>query len=239
MNTLSINELHKILKQADLTIYEVEAPDNIDGFKFASITNFVKFIKDCNIKTCFLSTIYSTIDNYIINEEMANEAIDVENDLGRKILKKIEEYNNSLKFVDFSNPEEILLVVLYEGKYFYFEHFNDIYLENQPLIEPEAKMEEILNLFNEELTEEINKRNDLIETQTAKLKEFILNDPEFKLCKNKSLRKSYIHNLFRNRLGDEFKDLKTYWFNHEINYLYKGVVNLVEMIWNEIKIKKQ
>ena len=55
MDKVNFEELQDILKQAQLTIYNVDAPDDVDGFRFFTITQFVEFLKNCAIKNCFLS----------------------------------------------------------------------------------------------------------------------------------------------------------------------------------------
>lgn len=241
MDKVNFEELQDILKQAQLTIYNVDAPDDVNGFRFFTITQFVEFLKNCDIKNCFLSTAYSSIEDYMIDEQMVEDAVDIESNLGQKVLKKVKEYNNSLRFVDFSVPEEILVVALYEGKYFYFEYFHDVCLDNLPLLQPEDKMEEILNLFNEELYIERSRKKEVIEQQMEKLKQYILTDPDFCLCKNKELRKNYVKELFKNKIGSEFKELKAYW-SHVMEtgdlYIYKGAFHFIELLWNGRKSNK-
>ena len=239
MTFLKADELRSILTKEKLTIYDVDFPHEFNGFRFSTLNQFIAFIKENKIKNCFLSLTYSTIDDYIILDEMVKDVAEPQHELYKKILKKVHDYNNTLKSIDFSPPQAILIATLYQGHCFYFGHLNKFLLCNEPLLEPEEKLDEILVLFEREIDEEISKKNQIIEEQKTKLREYIQNDPDFKLCKNKNLRKSYIHNLFRSKLGSNFKELKSFWCNSDTGFVYRGAIEFAELVWNEIKNSKQ
>lgn len=103
-------------------------------------------------------------------------------------------------------------------------------------MEPEDKLEEILELFESELEEEKEQYNLKIEEEKEKLKEYILSDPAFKHCTNKHFRRQYTIDLFKNKLGKEFIELKQHWLNPEvISYVYCGAIDMIEKIWRELK----
>lgn len=53
------------------------------------------------------------------------------------------------------------------------------------------------------------------------------------------LRRQYTIDLFKNKLGREFKELKQHWSNPDIlDYVYRGAIDMIEMIWRELKDNK-
>ncbi len=238
MTIFTTDDLFKKLKDANLNLYNIVTPDSFDGFVFSNMSQFLNFLNDNNIKNVFIEEIFSELDDYSITKDMLEEEVDLNSNLGKQILNEVDLYNSALKLVDFSIPSQIIFCVFYESHCFYYEHNNGFIIGGEPLLEPEDKLETILDNFKQELDIERNKHDELIADQITQLKAFIANDPSFKLCKNKGLRKDYIINLFNNVLGDEFNELKDHWYHPNINFLYKGAISLVELLWNELKTNK-
>lgn len=238
---MNLNDLKKQIVEAGAKIYEAHIPSDIDrdGFMLANFDDFIDFISINNIKICFLNLIYSDAEEYLITDEMIEDNVEEGSVLFKKIQKKVKEYNDKVKKIDFSIPAQIYVVILYEGQIFYYSSLEDFVIDSDALLEPEDALENILFLFENELDEENKKHKEMIEVQKEKLINLIKNDDRFKLCTNKHLRRDYVIDLFKNRLGKEYKELKLYWTNDQVPaYVYRGAIDLVELIWNEMKLKK-
>ena len=239
---INLDKIRQIIQDNQLMVFECEMPIDIinQGFKFNNLVSLINFCIVQNIKSCFMDIHYTNIDDYKITKELIEEKVDVNSiALKHRILDEVRKYNNNLLSIDDSNPTEIVIAVIYESKYFYYYEQEELLLEDEIILEPEDKLEEILELFGSELEEEKEQYNLKIEEQKEKLKEYVLNDPDFKHCTNKHLRRQYTIDLFKNKLGKEFKELKQLWSNPEIlTYVYRGILDMIELIWRELKDNK-
>lgn len=238
---INLDKIRQIIQDNQLMVFECEMPIDIlnQGFKFNNLGNLINFCIVQNIKSCFMDIHYTNVDDYKITKELIEGRVDVNSDaLKYRILDKIREYNHELLRIDDSNPTEIVVAVLYQSNYFYFYQQEELLFEEDIILEPEYKLEEILEMFKSELEEEREEFNSIIEQQIEKLKEFVLNDPDFKYCTNKELRREYTRKLFETKLGKEFKELKQNWSNPEIPaFVYRGAINMIELLWKQLKDK--
>ncbi len=236
---INLSEIKKVIQKHNITIFDAEMPIDIlpKGFKFSTLDQLMNFCDKQNINICFIDVQYTNVDDYKITKDLVDERINVKSIvLKNRIIEKIFEYNQGILGIDDSNPTKIVIAVLYQSNYFYFYQQEDLLFEDDIILEPEEKLEEILEFFDLELEEEREKLNLILEQQINKLKEFVLNDPEFKYCSNKQLRKDYTKKLFKNKLGQEFKELKQHWSNPDIPaFIYQGAINEIELIWKELK----
>ena len=238
---INLNEIKNAIQTKKLINFECETPDDIlsDGFKFNTLEELMSFCEIQGINTCFIDAQYTKLKEYLITQELIEEYLNVKSlSLKHRIIDTIRQYNKALIEVDDSNPTEVIIAVLYQSKYFYYYEQEDLLVEGEIILEPEDKMQDILDLFEVELDGERSEYQMKIEEQTKKLEDIILCDPDFKLCTNKELRRNYIRNLFKNMLGNDFKELKSYWTNPDIPaYVYRGAIDLVELLWRKLKYK--
>ena len=238
---IDLKEIKNVIINNQLIIFEGETPDDIlsKGFKFNTLNELMNFCKIQNINTCFIETQYTKTKDYKITKELTEEYVDVDSlSLKHRIIDEIKLYNNKLDGIDDSNPTEIIVTVLYQSNYFYYYQQEDLLVDGDIISEPEDKIQEILDLFESEIDDERAGYKKIIEEQIKKLEEFIFNDPEFKLCTNRRLRVDYTRKLFKNRLGNEYKELKNYWTKPDIPaFIYGGAVDFVELLWRKIKNK--
>lgn len=239
---INLNKIKQSIQNKQILIFEGEMPSDIlnKGFKFKNLEDLIYFCTVQNIKSCFMDIQYTDVDDYKITQDLIEERVEVNSiSLKHRILDEVRKYNKILLSLDDSNPTEIIIAVLYGSNYFYYYEQEELLIEDEIILEAEDKLEEILNLFESELQEELDEHNSKIEEQKEKLKEYVLNDPDFKRCTNMRLRRQYTIDLFKNKLGREFKELKQHWSNPEIlAYVYRGAIDMIEMIWRELKDKK-
>ena len=237
----NLNEIKNVIQINQLIIFEGETPDDIlsKGFKFNTLDELMSFCKIQNINSCFIETQYTKVQDYKITKDLTEKYVDVDSlSLKHRIIDEIKLYNDELYGIDDSNPTEIIVAVLYQSNYFYYYQQEDLLVDGEIILEPEDKLQEILELFESELDDERAEHKKIIEEQIKKLEELIFNDPEFKLCTNRRLRVDYTRKLFKNRLGNDFKELKNYWTNPDIPaFVYGGAVDMVELLWRKIKNK--
>ena len=238
---INFAEIKNVIQSNQLIIFEGEAPDDIlsRGFKFSTLDELMRFCKIQSINVCFIETQYTKVQDYKISKELTEEYVDVDSlPLKHQIIDTIKKYNSELDGIDDSNPTEIIVAVLYQSNYFYYYQQEDLLFEGEIILEPEDKIQDILDLFESELDDEREEHQKIIDEQINKLEEFILNDPDFKNCTNQRLRKDYIRKLFKNKLGNGFKELKKFWTSPDIpGYVYRGAEDMIELLWRKIKNK--
>ena len=224
-----------LLRQNGFFCNKVLLPPQLENNSvgFGDIEEFISFLKNNNIKTVLYNTIYESIEDYLITEELLQEfrLDDIIEDCGQ-IVEKIASYNNELECVDFTKFATNIYFVLFNGFVLYYLVEDDV-----PFLSPKDKLNEIL------LTEETNiiikreKNKEKISFLKEKLKQKILSDSKFFIATNKDLRKVYITDLLKS-LGKEFEPLKRHWINGN-DIVYKGARDFIEIIWNEHKYDKR
>ncbi len=129
---------------------------------------------------------------------------------------------------------------MFENNYFYHCICNDELYAIWNSFDPIDTMKEIIVRFEKEIEIEKNNHNKIIDEQKQKLKQYVLNDPDFILQTAIRLRREYTIDLFKNKLGNEFNELREYWTNQNIPaYIYGAAVNFIELIWKEYKMKNK
>lgn len=168
---INLDKIRQIIQDNQLMVFECEMPIDIlnQGFKFNNLGNLINFCIVQNIKSCFMDIHYTNVDDYKITKELIEEKVNVNSiSLKHRILDEVRKYNNNLLSIDDSNPTEIVIAVLYESNYFYYCEQVELLFEDKMILEPEDKLEEILELFESLLEEEQDEYNFKLEEQKKK-----------------------------------------------------------------------
>lgn len=228
-------------KEKNINIYEVSFPDTLltEGVEFSEINAFFEFLKVSKIDTVFAKDYYEYNCDYYITEETIKEVMG--NYVGEEelnfILPDIEKYNDKIGELVFDIPFLIVIVCVYNGKFFYVELINEFLLDGEVLQEPEEVLSEIVHQYEEKIHEVKERREEELENLKEELKEYILNDEDFYKSTNKRMRYIYAQNLFRKKLGAKYEALKKHWVSPS-GTVYIGATDFVEMLWREYGKKK-
>lgn len=231
-----MNNLVQNLKENNVNVYEVKISKSIldNCFEFISLDSFLEFLKNKNINEVYLENNYININDFLINDELANKKIESFSDsLKEEVLIKVKEYNEFISNINVEKLVGIKLVTIYNNFVYYYKECENKY-DIVNIINPEEKLDSILNSFKFEIYEENDLKNSLIDIQKSKLELFILNDSSFVMCSTNMLRKRYIINLLQNRLNNDYKELKNMWLNpYSPNEVYQEAIDFVEQIWKK------
>lgn len=202
-----------------------------DAVFILDFEDFLSLIENNQISQVFIHEQYMEPDYYLITENTFKE-IGVDANRVECLKEYIEEYNCSIESVDVEFPERVIVFLIWNGQRFYFIFENAILIDGEEVISGEEKLKELIILNEQSISEEDEIRRKLIEKQREELRQYILDDPEFKECTNNRLRRNYIIRMFE---GDNVpKALKQCWVNPN-GFLFHVAFDFIEAIWKEIK----
>ena len=151
----------------------------------------------------------------------------------------IDKHNKEILKIDFDEPSAVIVACIFEGQYCFVYLENDKLCNRKELKESEEKLYEIFEKNINRIDEKKMENKSIIEKLKVKVREKILKDEKFLLCTTKQLRKNYTRTLFKEKLGDEYKLLKDLWTTDAPVGVYTDAIDFVEMIWKEMKQKKE
>lgn len=233
-------KIKKELEKQKYKVYEVNLAVAVvkNGIQFDSFEKLQNFMSDQKINIIFFSKYYDDPYNYIITEEtFKNSRKYFNNDIIDIISDDIDTYNKEILKKDFNEPYAVIVACIFEGQYCFVYLENDKPFSREELIEPEEKLDEIIEKNQNRIEEKDNANKKIIEKLKDEVREKILRDESFLLCTTKQLRKDYTRTLFKEKLGSEYKLLKDIWTTDAPIGVYADAINFVEMIWKTIKSK--
>lgn len=196
-----------------------------------SYDEFLEFVKFNNIKNVFYKYYYKDIEDYFVDIE------DIDEDIQRKVRKRVLEHNKEIENIDLNRPVLLVMICKFEGDVYGANLSDDWALEYSEM-ESENFIENIEDEFSSLLDEKENTLNQIknkkIEEKKAKLEEIILSDDNFKACTNKALRRNYIIEFLEKNENSEFYSIlikETYGREDRTpGYL------LIEVLWNKYRM---
>ncbi|MFD3447130.1 hypothetical protein ACFDTO_21265 [Microbacteriaceae bacterium 4G12] len=151
------------------------------------IEDFLKFASDSNSKYVYYYYTYYSFENYIIPTDWYNE-------YSIEFKTEIRKHNQHIKTLNFDLPKSLSLFILQNGTFVGMKLHNP-WIENQGLHAAEETIELIENKFNREVKKISAHKKEQQKEDETKLREIILNDPDFTYCKNLELRYWYLIEL--------------------------------------------
>lgn len=232
----------KLLSSIDnegLYSFKVEVDLDIDSLLVLSantIEELIRFAKVNNIKSIFYEYFYPSKELYLIDLEEVEELID--ESIYNFVEEDIINHNKKIESIDFKKSIALEIFVIYQNRKIGVTYF-DNWLEEEELLQAEEQLENFEQkyeqIFKEKRENEENEFKDL----EIKFEEYLLNDDEFKLCTNKTLRNHYRTTIFDKPEASEYKCIfmKPARFGRsEISDFSLGI--FIEMVWRKYKAKK-
>lgn len=224
-----------MMEDNGITAYEVYAtPDLIEeSIWFTNFDDFITFVKSQNINCAFIHVHDFEVEDYLITDNiirktnMGSESIDY-------LSNAISEYNESLLDENTNFAEHVFVMVMWNNQRFCYIFQNIIRFQGEELLNPEEKLLQIFENNRNDLIENKNDIKEKVEQQKACLRDDIINDPEFKKCTNKRLRRNYIIVYFNSSC--KYDELKRHWTNSN-GLLYHEAYDFIELLWREYKNK--
>mgnify|MGYP003602419201 CR=1 FL=1 len=212
-----------------------EFEDKFIKLENENIDNLVTFAKSNDLKSIFYYYTYYDTEDYMIKED------DIEEEIGERLdyfeqglidafMAEVEEYNKKAADMDLSKPFQLCFFAIYQGYfiggYYHDEDMDSDYSEDNyhkllKLVEKYFSREEFIKKQEQEMQLGKQKKIEVL----TRLKEYILNDPEFHKCTNDSLRLMYKTNLCKTN-----KDYSEY---HKKEH-YRAV-RFIDALWKEHK----
>lgn len=222
------------LEEQGMTVYPVEIPfDIIEGsICLLQYSDFIRFATENGIETIFLYDRYIEVEEYLITDEIL-DSVGINNHLIELIADAIDSYNESLlsdKCLTVS--KYIFAICLWNNQRFVYIFQNEIQFEGKPLMEPEDKLQEIIEENKDIIFKDLASKEQEKEQQREELKQDIINDPKFKDCTNKRFRRNYIYTFFEEPC--KYDVLKEYWTTKD-GILRNEAFDFIEMLWKDFK----
>lgn len=196
--------------------------------KFDEFEEFMRFIKLNNIKNIFYFYIYLNKEDFLISDELQ---LGIESDIYKLIKQDIEEYNEKIESFDFTRPERLLVFCLYNDKLVWVV-LQDFWDEENNLM----KAEEMVDYFQENyeyiLEQKEIEREEKLELLKDELREYMLNDDNFKICTNRELRRNYGRTLEKNKKMRKYLEAFSDYGNHLASQTF---LMFIEVVWAEYK----
>jgi len=238
---MNIKEIKAALQNVGIKCYDIFSIGKIieNGFYLGNLDAFISFVKEQDVPFVLWYENYADIEDYFItNEIVEKSAYYFQAEITKTIKKWIESHNQKLRDLDFDSPRDIVLAFLYEGSYFYVSYELPLILDGEMVLPAKEMIEHIFNKHQEELKAFRKEHQQKREEQKKKLQKHILADEKFRYQTNKLLRKKYITDVFANELGEEFDLLKKDWYREDVDSVFQGAVDFVEILWREASGKQ-
>ena len=218
----------------------VEFEDRFINLEDENIDNLITFVKTNDLKSIFYCYTYYDKEDYMIKDENIDEEIGeklyyFEQNVIDSFMAEVEDYNKKAADMDLSKPFELCFFAIYQG-YFIGGYYQDEYLNSD---HSEDYYDTLLELVDKYFSEdEYNKKQEQESKESRqqrievlnRLKEHVLNDPEFHKCTNDSLRHVYKINLYNtNKDYCEYQKKEHYLAVRFIDALWKAHRNKTEV----------
>ena len=197
--------------------------DNFISLEGGEIDKLISFVLKNKLSTIFYYYLYPDIEYLLITDELLTRFDD---DFKNSYQNQIEEYNNMINTYDFTKPLVSYVYTLYQG-YFVGNLFPNDDFDGLAIVSGIEKLKELYYEYgsNEDRLEKGQKdRKDLL----RRLKDYILNDPNFHKATNLNLRKKY-----RTYLRENNEEFRLYERKEHYNSVY-----FIEDLWKEYKAHK-
>ena len=212
-------------------------------FEIETEDDFLTFMNVVKPSIIFINELFINIDRFKIDTTFErrnglNPALFEDKDFVKYISPMCKEHNKQLENNILTDiPANISVFVLHEGCCIQFTYVNNINPHNLELYPSNALLEIIHNSeskWNEIKATKRQRELEQLELQKNSLKNKILNDERFALCKSQPKRKAYIRQLLQFELGNEYNILKNHWVME--NRGYRSDVDwFIEQLWEEKK----
>jgi hypothetical protein len=205
MEIVRKEELIKKVSEYKLTPIEIKVLKVADQI-FLGIEELEEFLKFANTYRSEYIYYYYTYYNsgkYIIPEEEYSDEYE------KQLKTEIRQYNKQIMKLDFGSPKSLTLFVLQNGTFVGIELYFP-WLDIKGIEEAEYASDEIESKFHFEVKKARTKKKDQKKEDENKLREIILNDPEFALhSKNQDLRYWYLADVLDTEGMEQFRYLVT------------------------------
>jgi hypothetical protein len=228
MRIIKENKLIEKINSYNLSFCEVKSFNlsNSIHLKLSDVEAFLKFVKDNDFKVIYYLYKYYKSEDYFIpfdwySEETKDFKIDVE------------KHNAQVKEINFNLPKSLSLFTLHHGVFSGVE-FADFWMENnEKLSVADDAIETIENKFYGEEDKFKKTNREDRKRDEKELREIIINDPEFKYCKNQDIRYWYLADLLEAKEMNKYKYLFKPHFGIAQSGKAKVFMDKTWMIYNE------
>ncbi|MCI7759418.1 MAG: hypothetical protein MSH49_05280 [[Eubacterium] saphenum] len=162
-----------------------------------------RILSDFNIDHVYLVKHYIDLENMIISNEQLDSLCLSEEEV-ELLSDEIGAYNSLCQKVDYSIPitGELVFTIPEEKLGFYYTDFaNDSFVENGLFVEPLDALKSIIESHDGWIEEIKSHRLSQIESEKAFLKHALIEEDEFKYCKNKSARYIFLMRMLDEKYG--------------------------------------
>lgn len=222
-----LKEIGCKLFEANVSSYELKDSSIV----FNDIQEYITFIKYNDIKSIFYNYQYYEKEEYIINGHEVDEYII------KSVSKAIKERNSLINSLDFINtPRKLCVYALYQGKYVSYYFYNN-WLEEMDIEKSSSFVEKLEYQYSEVLEKRRKEHCGEVLSLKNELKEIILNDFTFTICRSKELRTNYADNIRRDR---KYKKYECCFAGGYKKGIYKTDFDFfIELTWAEYKKLKE
>lgn len=162
-----------------------------------------RILSDFNIDHVYLAKRYIDLDSMLITDEQI-DSLGLSKDEVDLLSDEINAYNFLCQKVDYSIPiaGELVFTIPDEKLGFYYSDFaNDSFVENGLFADPIDAIKNIIESHDGWIEEIKNHRLVQIESEKAFLKHALIEEDEFKFCKNKSARYIFLMRMLDEKYG--------------------------------------
>ncbi|PTQ86365.1 hypothetical protein C8U37_101206 [Trichococcus patagoniensis] len=211
-----------------------EYEDNFMNLVDEKIDSLITFVKSNDLKNIFYCCYNYDQEDIMITDEKIDEEVcrrmcSYDESVIKSFREEVEEFNKKAAAIDISKPYELCFFTIYQG-YFIGGRYNDDYLDTEDYYD---KLVKIVNKYfsrdeynkkkEQEYKESRPRRLELL----SKIKEYVLNDPEFHKCTNDNLRHLYKSHLYKtNQDYFEYRNIEPY-----------KSIRFIDALWKEHKNK--
>lgn len=164
-----------------------------------TIEEFLKFASVSKFEYVYYYYTYYNPEEYIIPLNWYSEYSD-------EFKAVVGKHNQYIESLDFDSPKSLTLFVLQNGTFVGMKLDNS-WIESIGVNNAEDAIEEIESEFYREVNKVSASKKDRKKEDENKLIEMVFNDPEFKYCKNQTLRYWYLVELLENESMEKYRYL--------------------------------
>lgn len=233
------NKLLSSIEKEGLHSFKVTGDLEIDSLILLSsntIDELIRFARVNNIKSIFYNYFYSDKELYLIDLEEIEYLTD--EPIYNFLKNDITNHNKKIRNIDFEKPIGLEIFVIYQSSKVGILYY-DNWIEAEELLDSEEQLEYFEQKYEQSIQDEREKKEEEFKALKIKFEEYLLNDDEFILCTNKTLRSNYSMNVFDKEEALEYKSIfmKPMKFGRsKIDHF--SLELFIEMVWRKYKAKK-